>query len=354
MKKLCIIIFLVLLSLMPVHAQENQTTVTVPDVIGLTVPEAAAVLNEAGLRFGEQIIVPPPAGETQDSSAIVEQSVVPGTQVQAGSTVNVTVQHANNTLLLYDDNDITLVNQSNGPLNLGAISFASSNTRFNGGRWGGTIGANECSQLWSVGRTSPKSLDQCTAISHWLTTNQTGEHFWTASNADATFTVNQDGVQRATCNKAQPGGAVQSCALYLAAGGTSESTPYVFLAYTPSSFLILNNTSDKWMPLNGVQMRLPDGRLFPLVTDLQWFDNADSMIGNIYRLAPGQCQTRTTLSASGTPPLQPCDEIGRVTGDSEGPFAWHLGFEVMGTTGNEPAACPPATEGRMTLCIVPR
>ena len=354
MKKLAIIVLLSLFSLMPLQAQDNQTTVTVPDLVGLSVPEAAAVLNEAGLRFGEQIIAPPPAEGAADSSAIVDQSIMPGTEVQAGSTVDVTVQRANNMLLLYDDNDITLVNQSGGPLSLGTISFASSNTRFNGGRWGATIEANECAQLWSVGRTGPKALDQCTAISRWLTTNRTGEHFWTTPNADATFTVSQDGVQRATCNKAQPGGGVQSCPLFLAAGSASESTTYVFLAYTTTNTTIINNTSDKWMPLDGVQLRLPDGGLRPLVPEIQWFDNADALVGNIYRLAPGQCQVRTSASGVDSPPLQACDEIGRITAPDDGPFAWNFGFEVIGTTGREPATCPPATEGRMTLCIVPR
>jgi hypothetical protein len=46
-----------------------------------------------------------------------------------------------------------------------------------------------------------------------------------------------------------------------------------------------------------------------------------------------------------------CDPIAR--NDTAAAF-WQVGFEVQSTTDSARHACPPATAGKVTLCIMPR
>jgi len=335
-------------------ATEDPTPIAVPDVVGLTIPEAAAALNAAGFNLGEEIIQPPEGGEVPTQSEIVAQSVEPGTTAEPGSAVDVTVIRTNNMLLIYDDNDITMVNQSGARLDLTTVTFSSENTRFNANRWGNTaLDAADCTQLWSVGRGSPKSVDECGAIQRWLTTNDRNEHFWTAANTTGTFTVVQAGVVRADCPTATTPGEIVSCELFMATGGTTEVTEFLYLAYTSDALLVHNISDALWMPLDGITIISNRGTSTPLVVSATRFDETIT-VGQVSRLAPGQCIYYTSASAAGADTLEDCTELGRITLGTDGPFFWDVGFDIEGVTGQPTATCPPAVEGRLTLCIVPR
>ena len=357
MRLYLITICLCVLMGIPITAQdstEEPDAPTVPDIVGLTIPEAAAALNAAGFNLGEEIIQLPDDPDAPPQSEIVAQSVGPGTVAEPGSAVDVTVIRANNMLLLYDDNDITMVNQSGAALNLTTISFSSENTRFNANRWGNNaLDAEDCTQLWSVGRGSPKAVDECGAIQRWLTTNNTNEHFWTAANTSGMFNVVQAGTMRAQCPTATVPGEVIQCELFLASGGTTEVTEFVYIAYTVDSLLIHNISETLWMPLEGVTLLSNMGNDVPLIADESQLDEP-VIAGDPLRLAPGQCLFYTSGSANGSETLEDCTELGRISLDEGNASGWNVGFDIQGVTGQPPATCPPAVEGRLTLCILPR
>lgn len=323
-----------LLAVMVTAAQEA----TAPDVTGLTVPEAAAELNRAGFRFGTETAVEWTADAPVPANTISEQRV-------NGMTVDVTVLRSPNARLIYDDNDITLVNDSGGNLSLGGLVFSSGSASFNAIRWRPGIPAGDCVQLWSVGRTSGKDLPECGSV-FWLTTNNPAEHFWTQGGR---FNVVQDGVQRATCPPAP-----NVCAFFLAGADAAEVTEYVYLAYTPDRFLMRNPSETGWMILDGVQLfgqGLPEGGT-PLIPDVSVFDSAD-FVGELGRLAPGQCHYYTN-NADGAALLEDCDEIARASVNIAAPIWWNSEFRLQGPRTGRESSCPGALEGRLTVCIVPR
>ncbi|MFZ2879477.1 MAG: PASTA domain-containing protein, partial [Phototrophicaceae bacterium] len=184
-----------------IAAQPQQ--VTVPDLNGLTVAQAAAQLNAAGLALGREIVVPVD-GRTPD--VVSGQSVAAGQSAAAGSEVDVEIARSANIRLVYDDNDLTLINLTHAVLRLGGLSFetveSTQSAAFNAGRWSDIVRPRQCTQVWSVGRSGPKSLPECEYIQNWLTTNNRGEHFWTAASGARTFRVLQNGVERAVCDAA--------------------------------------------------------------------------------------------------------------------------------------------------------
>ena len=120
MRKLCCLILLFAL-ILPVYAQET----TVPDLTGLRVPQAAAELNRSGLRLGRQEAQPMTAADSVTPNTVAGQSVAAGELVASGTTVDIRVWSAANITLIYDDNDLTMLNLTGGNLNLGNISYNS-------------------------------------------------------------------------------------------------------------------------------------------------------------------------------------------------------------------------------------
>ena len=119
----------------------QEQTVTVPDVTGLNVPQAAALLNKNGLRLGLENN----QGWTADSglpeNTINGQSIPTGQTTPFGTTIDVNVLRSPNALVIYDDNDLTLVNHSGGDLNLTGITFVAANgngAQLAGSRWAGS------------------------------------------------------------------------------------------------------------------------------------------------------------------------------------------------------------------------
>lgn len=354
MKKLMIMICVALISLLPVTAQEGQTVV-VPDVVDLTVAQAGAVLNQAGLSLGEEIVETPPSAEF-NPTIVVRQSVAPGTETSHGDAVDVTVyrQAQTNMLLLYDDNDITMVNQTGAAIDSRDVLFVSSNTRFHGGRWARIIQPGDCVQLWSVGRSSGKGLDQCGEVNPWMTTNDPAEYFWNTQNQDATFKVMHKGLPAGECPKSTVAGLMVSCEFYWPLDTTNDGyTPYIYLAYTTERMQIWNNSEDEWMPVGGIQLIGEDGTRGALTADPSIFDNSESIIADVERLAPNQCLYYPGMNMADSDPIQECDEIARYTFTIDNPI-FTQNFDVLSNSIAAPAKCPAATPGRLTVCIVPR
>lgn len=354
MKKVCW--WVVIVGLLLPQAVFAQEMVTMPDVTGMTIPVAAAELNRAGIRLGQEIGEPWTAASGLEQNTVGGQSVAPGTQVEFGTAVDLTVLRSPNMLLIYDDNDLTLVNQTGARIDLTGISFRAldgNQAGFSASRWGGALRESRCAQIWSVNRNGSKGLDECDYIEHWLTTTNGGEHFWTGAGGTTQFVVTQNGIERAVC----PIGGVQRCAFYLPAGGSSaDVTQHVYFAYTPDRLAVINNTSDKWMPLAGLRVLNnyvePRGASIDFTIRSLYGSNL-SPVANINQLAPGQCIFFTNSAASSEEPPQPCDVVARLDIGTSVIF-WGADFPVESATDDQPHVCPVPEAGRLTLCIMPR
>lgn len=330
-----------------VYAQDD-TTVTVPDVTGLSLPVATAELNRAGLRVGTQNALPWTEDSGLPEDAIAEQSVAPGETVPFGTAVDLTLLRSNNALLIYDDNDITLVNQSGGTINLSNLTFnaAGSDAAFNAGDWAGTLQAGDCAQLWSVARTGPKDVPECQENTVWLTTNNPARHFWTGTDGSTTFTADQGGLERATCDVSATG----RCELFLDSSGLANVLNYVYFAYTDTQWVVFNNSEDQWMSLAGVLFSNAEGTPGGEISPAETADNPETVLGSTTLLAPQQCVLVRTADAPETLPLE-CDPMATFTLDAP---TWTSTLFVTSVSDGEQRACPPATPGRLTLCILPR
>jgi hypothetical protein len=333
-----------------------QEMVTVPDVTGMTAPVAAATLNRAGIGIGQEISEAWTADSGLPQNAVGVQSIAAGTQVAAGSTIDVTVLRSANAQLIYDDNDLTLVNQTGSDIDLSGIHFRAldgSGASFAASRWGRTLRESRCAQIWSISRNGPKGLDECDFIEHWLTTTNGGEHFWTGAGGVSQFVLSQNGVDRITCPITNPG----RCAFFLSGGSTAaDVTQHVYFAYTEDRLAIINNSADQWMPLNGLFVRnnYAPNRGAPVnVWDETIYGRNLSPVASVRQLAPGQCIFFTNSSPDATEPPQPCDVVASL---AIGPSVifWGADFPVESVTDDEPHVCPVATPGRLTLCIMPR
>lgn len=338
-----------LLVAVPALAQEQ----TVPDLTGLNTPQAAAALNRVGVRLGAEFGEPwtPDSGLAQ--GAIRAQSVAPGTPVTPDLAVDVIVLRAPNAQLIYDDNDITLVNDTGGMVDLNDISFRAldgNGATFAAGRWGAALRPERCAQLWSVGRNGPKGLDECRFIEHWQVSTRGDTHFWTGAGGTTQFAVLAGGVERARCTVANPG----RCEFYLPASGASgDVTPYVYFAYSADQLAIINTSTDRWMPLgslivinnhvNGAPVPVGDPTLF----------GRGQRVGDVSRLAPGQCLLFTNSQPTSDAPPAPCDVIARLDIGTDLIF-WASAFGVRATTSPASHTCPAASPDALTLCIMPR
>ena len=331
---------------------------TVPDLTGMNVPQATAALNAAGLKPG--LLTNAAVTETQVVNTIVTQTPAAGAQVEAGSTVDLQVARPNNVRLLYDDNDLTLINLSRQALPLGNIVLrdVDSDKRFRGQRWGNQVRAGDCVQVWSVGRGEPKSVPDCRRVNSWLTTNDTSQHVWTAVSGVQNFNVMQDGQQRAQC-AAAPGGSQDTpsvCEFYVESAASDPTLAYIYLAYTTDALVVRNPSNDSWLRLN-VEVTPAGGEQF-ILNRSERYDAVDPLIVStnangvtvIPQLAPNQC----LLFRAPDIPLEAMPEPCMMLGDrtEQAPF-WRSDFTVLDRD-DKPRTCKAATPGRLTICIMPR
>ncbi len=349
-----LILLILLLLIVPVAAQE----VVVPDVTGLSVPAAAAALNRLGLKLGVEVGEGWTAESGLPENSVRGQSPEAGQLTAYGAAVDITVLRSPNAALIYDDNDLSLLNRTGAELDLAGITFSSSDGTLNfaASRWAGILRDTQCVQVWSVGRNGPKALDDCSTIQNWMVIpNQPEQHFWTGRNGVTAFNIFQNGVLRASCPVANPG----RCDFYLtSAVGGGDSTEYVYFAYTPDRLAVINRSTDQWMVLRGLTVYnnnptlqqpgapipMGDPVLYPLVLN---------PVASVEQLAPGQCVLFTNSSPTRESPPQDCEVIARLDVDPTLIF-WGADFETESQTQNRRYNCAAATEGRLTICVMPR
>lgn len=338
-----------MLSIVTLHAQENQ----VPDLTGLNIPQATAALNAAGLRLGTQTIQIATPQDTQPTGTVLSQSVAAGELVEGGATVDVTVLQAANVRIVYDDNDLTLINETGAALNLRTFTFRSSdgNRQFAPARWRAALPDGDCGQLWSIPRGASKPINGCDSI-YWQTTNNSALHFWTPE-AGGNFSVLQNDNEVASCAVAPPNSQDNPsvCAFFVNLGRAVPTAEFVYYAYTTDRLAVMNVTPDKWMPLVATVITTPGFEL--TLGDEALFGNPEG-VGNVRRLAPGQCTLLSAAPLTDATPPQDCVVIAQTALGADRVF-WTQEFSVRAATGeNEVNACPAATPDFVTLCIVPR
>jgi PASTA domain len=324
-------------------AQDN-TAPTIPDVTGLPVPQAAATLNRAGFRLGTQTFT-----ESSGSAinTVSEQSPIPGESAEAGTQVDLTVQRAFNTRLVWDENDFTVVFNGNSgsadALWLNRLNFmtrSGPDAQFIG-RWSElSILSGFCAQIWTEPVRGAKDVPGCAAArtTLWLTTNNPAEHFWT--NGAAQFEVTQDGVYRGMCEVA-----ALECRLYLPPGLVApDVTEYFYFVYTPEQFLMINQSADRWMPTYQLSI---NG--YALGSSANY--DLSNIIGDVHLLAPEQCLQFASTVLDETALSEPCDLIASTAVDTR---FWASGFERVSTIDGETRICPPPVSGQPTICLLPR
>jgi hypothetical protein len=352
---------LILIGCLCLFGRVSAQDTTVPNIVGLGVPQAAAELNRAGLRLGVQTSI----GWTEASglvpNTISEQSVAPDGTTAAGTIIDVTVLRAPNIALVYDDNDLTVINLTDDDMNVSGLSFASTEgtaANFAASRWTGVFDGDDCGQIWSIGRNAPKEVEGCDLI-HWLTTNKTEEHFWTTANGVVRFGVLDNGLERAVCAAAPANSQDQPlrCEAYIAGGtASSDLTQYVYYAYTMDAFVLVNPSPDKWMLTNqtmifnynpniqiqGAEVPLGDPALF----------NHPATVANLSQLAPRQCLLLTSDNPTAAPP-ESCDVIAQLDLTANVAF-WLADFQIEGATDDVRRQCPAAVAEKTTICVMPR
>jgi hypothetical protein len=358
-----VLLLLLIISLGIVAVRAQDADVMVPDVTGLSIPQAAAALNRAGLLLGQQTAL----NWTLDSGAapdlVAAQSVAAGTMVAADTSVDVVVPRTANMQLIYDDNDLTLVNMSDTPADMRGLRFmdVSGTASFAATRLTGELRARQCVQVWSIGRNGPKGINECRFIQNWLSTRNRSEHFWTAVNGIQEFAVLDNTTELARCPAAGIGTEANPlrCQFFYGGGaGGSELTDYIYFAYTPQAIAIINMSEDRWMPTDGIIYNYNPGIAIPGVTlrfgDPQLFGASSRRSpGEIERLAPGQCIVLTSAPMEADAAPQPCHVVAQRDLVPQVAF-WLADFQVESVTSGRRLGCPAAIAERLTLCILSR
>lgn len=356
-----LIFFLVIIMTSSALVAQEQAII-VPDLTGMSVPRAAAELNRLGIRIGNQTDQSWSEDQGLPEGSISGQSIAAGTSVDPGSAVDVTVLRSPNLRLIYDDNDLTVVNLHDKSVDLTGAVFKTEDgnaAAFDATQLTGNLTGTQCVQLWSVSRNGPKEVDGCSFIQNWMSTTRADTHFWISTGGATRFAVTQDGAVRTTCATAGPRTQEQplTCDFYLPSGGQGgDVAEFVYFVYTTEQFLALNTAPDEWMRLNKtvihntnpVNQRL--GTAFK-IGDAALFGNPE-IVADIKQLAPQQCLLFKHDDVSNDPLPQPCDIIAQLDLPADQRF-WTTAFEIE-SKGGERFTCPAAVEGKRTICAMPR
>lgn len=364
MRRVILIAILIQAIFIPlIHAQDSS--VIVPDISGLNVPQAAALLNGASLELGDETATGWDELSGLQRDTVSGQSVEAGSVVDAGTYIDIEVLRSPNMALVYDDNDLTLVNLSNSVANVASLRFTSAEgnpASFTATRWSTGLREKQCMQVWSISRNQSKGMDGCRYIQNWITTNNTGEHFWTQTNGVQSFSVIEDEVVRAVC-PAAPTNSQDSplrCEFFFSGAEAGDSTTaFIYLIYTPDVAAVINKSNDRWMPTDRsliynynpkLQVQGVSG-VFGDPTVLR--DEDYTGYGDVTNLAPGQCIMYTTNHPDGMNPPEPCNVIAQRDLSPDVVF-WLAEFEIESATDGKTHKCPAASADRPTICIVPQ
>ena len=345
-------------------AQEEATEepATIPNIVGLNVPFATSMLNQLGITIGEQTLIEWNTSLGVEPNRITQQSISAGTPVTAGLQMDIVIAHPFNMEIIFDDNDLTLLNQTGGAVDLAGLVFTAIDARipatFSGVEWTSEVDSlspERCVQIWSIGGIGQaKSVEGCQASGSipWLSRINDDAHFWIDDNGATGFSLIQDGIYRGDCAIIPNTTNVQQCEIYTAPigvdGVAEDVTAYVYFRYNDEQLWVINRSDDRWMPSSQVDIvdaiNLGDSNLFA----------EDAIIGNVSLLAPHQCVLYTNIGAT-EPVTTPdsCDLIAIASLDPDDVF-WLAGFEITSRIRGENLACvTPQSEGD-TLCLLPR
>ncbi len=341
---------------------QAQDAVTVPDLTGLTIPEAAAMLNATGLGLGAEEAIAVADANGVEIGKIATQSIAANTEAEAGTIVDIGVVRSPNVTLIYDDNDLTLMNTTNNVADVTGLRFVAiegdNPASFAATRWGSNVREMWCLQVWSINATNSKFVSGCDGI-QWLSTNATGEHFWTAANGVTTFSVVENGIERVQCTAAEVGSQdnPSRCSFYLdGAGAADDLTQFTYFVYTPEVIMIYNPSSDLWMPTDrttifNLNPAAGDAGTGFVMGDPLLFDSPE-IVADITQLAPGQCIMLTTGVENPAIP-QDCSIIAQGTTPAGTAF-WLADFELDSATDQPAHTCPAANAEQATICIIPQ
>ncbi len=334
---------LCLMVMMPLSAQSatpDPTPITLPDVIGLTVPAAAARLNAAGYRLGEITLADWTSAVNAPPNTIREQIPTAGTPLPLGEIVNLTVWRAEKAILIFDDNDFTLQNIATEALSLSRIQFTTpGGASFEAREWSSILRPNQCVQLWSVRTNAHKDVEGCQFIQNWLFRLDRNQHFWTGGNTE--FTVIQDNIVRGRCLIE-----TRRCEVYLSLSEIpTDSAEYLYFAYTNDAWVIINRAPDRFLPTPAI--------IVGGVPFARRSITAISPVADLNLLAPGQCIAFWREGGTRQLPIA-CDQVGETTVDAAGAF-WNAPYEVSNRLDGQNRTCPGAVGStELTLCLVPR
>lgn len=329
---------------------------SVPDLTGLSAPQAAAQLNAVGLALGTQSGDIWTAALGIPANTIGTQSPAAGSVLATGSAVDVTVFSEPNAFFIYDENDVTFVNQTGTTVNMREITFQSGDgaRMLAATEWGIAFAQpSDCFQLWSIPVREAKFWEDCNQPTYWRSTRNTDVHFWTQVAGVTDFVLLQNGIERVRCDAAPAGSDPLRCDFFIATAQTTDLAPFLYMAYTVESFVVLNNTDDQWMRTDQTPFYIDpnDDEATFTVGDISRYVNPDP-VANLRQLAPGQCIQLTAGNTSAASP-EDCTVIARADLDVSAAF-WQRGFQLDNELVGERVTCPPATPGRTTLCIMPR
>lgn len=351
MRKLLIV--LLLMVMIPALAQEETETSTpaVPNLIGLTAPEAEAILNQQGLRLDPIFSLLDINESGGTANTIGDQSPAPGDIVDPGTIVSVSMIRSFNILLIYynegnrdfENAHFTFVNLSDEAIYIDGIRFQSDNGQFAAASWhSNTIDGHQCFQIWSNEGNGSYEPHECALRGVLDRGTLEGvseeEHFW--QNTDR-FQIFQDGVYRASCAVA-----LGRCELWVSPQAIAEDvTEYVYFVYNEHELFVLNHSPAQWMPLfeirlDNAERTLNDSRLWSSIT-----------IPDLDFLAPGQCVYFADNIRDER--LNDCFVIAESIVSANNAF-WRDGFTVQSLYQEAivERSCP--LPSGMTFCLVPR
>lgn len=353
---------ILILVLVAAGIQAQEPLITVPNLTGLFPAQAAAELNRLGLQLGIEVYVSWSSSIGIAPNSIQAQTPAANELAAPGSPVSVIVARTPNARLIYDGNDLTLVNQSTAPLDLSQLSFRLPGqpalASFDATRWANTLNAENCAQVWSVPRGSAKSLPECESIQRWQTSIDPATHFWTPRNDIANFEVVENGTIVGTCPIAIDETNISNCDLFVRPSTPIiDATSFIYLVYTTDRLAIINQASEQWMPLTNIVVYNSNPNLtrteVPLiVTDLPDYGGV-TFNGDLTKLAVHQCVLFTAGTIDPATPPESCEIIAQLAMDPTLTF-WSVDFQVSSPSRFIRTDCPAAVPDRLSVCIVPR
>ncbi len=321
-----------------------QDLVIVPDLIGLSAPQAARAAADARLLFAGEMSTAWTDDAELPPNQVSHQEPAPGDNVKPGSPVKVSVLRVFNVELAYDANSLNLINLSDAPLDLTGASFRSGEgatlREYRTFGSGARLPAKNCIRLWAMRRKTENPPTACTTVSRSSAITLERQLFWLGPAGSFSFQRNGDLIE--TCSIA-----AGRCLLTLPQGEDPERTPYLTFAYR-ANYLTIRNESERWMSLAGVEAIGWSGKRFRF-DDLQNVTPGDvPWVGN--RLGPGQCVVYSAFDPAALPPYD-CQVVGYVRLPSGVPF-WSTGFTVISPTGRRSPICAAPGRGQLSLCLV--